>query len=103
MGFESTRNLGRTGLSVGRLGLGAGYGAPAAAFEEAFERGCNYFYFTSRKPGMAQAIRNLSGQGHRDRLVLAVQSYTRSAWSPTPPPAGASCSSLRRCRLARRR
>ena len=30
--------LGRTGLSVGRLGISSSYGAPAAAFEEAFER-----------------------------------------------------------------
>ena len=31
------RTLGRTGLSVGRLGLAASYGAPTEAFEEAFE------------------------------------------------------------------
>ncbi|MFH2218623.1 MAG: hypothetical protein ABII68_03040 [Pseudomonadota bacterium] len=30
--------LGRTGLDIGRLGLAASYGAPAEAFEEAFER-----------------------------------------------------------------
>ena len=39
--------LGRTGLNVGRLGVAASYGAPAEAFEEAFERGCNYFYIGS--------------------------------------------------------
>jgi hypothetical protein len=31
--------LGRTGLKVGPLGLAASYGAPAEAFEEAFEKG----------------------------------------------------------------
>ena len=46
MNFSQKRELGKTGLMAGRLGLGAGYGAPAAAFEEAFERGCNYFYWT---------------------------------------------------------
>jgi aryl-alcohol dehydrogenase-like predicted oxidoreductase len=80
MPFNAPRRLGRTGLSVGPLGLGAGYGAPSAAFEEAFARGCNYFYWASRKPGMSEAIRNLVGQGHRDSMVIAVQSYTRSAW-----------------------
>jgi hypothetical protein len=43
MDFHEPRDLGRTGLKVGRLGVAGGYGAPAAAFEEAFERGCNYF------------------------------------------------------------
>jgi len=79
MTFSETVTLGRTGLSVGRLGLGAGYGAPAAAFEKAFERGCNYFYWTSRKSGMREAIRSICGRGQRDNLVVAVQSYARSA------------------------
>jgi len=43
MDFNQKREIGSTGLMAGRLGLGAGYGAPVAAFEEAFERGCNYF------------------------------------------------------------
>jgi len=72
--------LGQTGLQAGRLGLGAAYGAPAAAFEEAFEKGCNYFYWTSRKPGMRAAIKNICRKGLRDRLIIAVQSYARSAF-----------------------
>ena len=63
--FNEPQTLGRTGLSVGRLGLGAGYGAPAAAFEKAFERGCNYFYWTSRKSGMREAVRNICDSGQR--------------------------------------
>jgi hypothetical protein len=39
--------LGNTGLTVGRLGVAASYGAPASAIEEAFDRGCNYFYLVS--------------------------------------------------------
>lgn len=72
--------LGRTGLKVGRLGLGAGYSPPAETCRRAFEAGINYFYWTSRKPGMARAIREICAAGERDRLVVAVQSYSRSAW-----------------------
>jgi aryl-alcohol dehydrogenase-like predicted oxidoreductase len=78
MNFDKPRALGRTGLTVGRLGVASAYGAPAAAFEEAFERGCNYFYWGSlRRAGMAQAIRNLCGRGRRDDLVIVIQSYAR--------------------------
>jgi len=79
--FETARPLGRTGLMVGRLGVAGGYNAPAAAFELAFERGCNYFYHGSaRRPGMNQAIKTIVGQGQRDKLVVVAQLYTRSAW-----------------------
>jgi len=78
--LSEARILGKTGLRVGPLGVASSFGAPAAAFEEAFERGCNYFYWGSmRKPGMREAIRNLCSQGKRDRLILALQSYSRSA------------------------
>jgi aryl-alcohol dehydrogenase-like predicted oxidoreductase len=78
MDFHEPRILGRTGLRVGRLGVAGGYGAPAAAFEEAFERGCNYFYWGSlRRAGMAQAIKNLCGRGQRENLVIVIQSYAR--------------------------
>jgi aryl-alcohol dehydrogenase-like predicted oxidoreductase len=81
MDFTQKRILGKTGLKVGPLGLAAGYGAPTRAVEEAFEKGCNYFYWGSmRKPGMAEAIRNICSQGKRDEIVLALQSYSRSAW-----------------------
>jgi len=74
------RVLGSTGLRVGRLGLAASYGAPAKAFEEAFEKGCNYFYLGSgrHRAGMKQAIRNLSRKGRRDQLVVAIHTYARS-------------------------
>jgi len=74
-----TRILGKTGLNVGRLGVAASYGAPAEAFEEAFERGCNYFYLGSgrHRAGMKQAIRNILKKGLRDKLVIALQNYGR--------------------------
>lgn len=76
--FRATR-LGKTGLKVGRLGVSASYGAPAEAFEEAFEKGCNYFYWGSRrKSGMRQAIINICRKGKRDELVILIQSYSRS-------------------------
>jgi predicted aldo/keto reductase-like oxidoreductase len=70
--------LGRTGRAVGRLGMAAGYGVPAAAVERGFEQGINYLYWGSlRRDAFAQALRNLSGQ--RDKFVLVVQSYSRVA------------------------
>jgi len=75
--FRIPRLLGRSGLTVGRLGLGSSYGAPAAAYEQAFERGCNYFYWGSvRRKGMGDAIRHIASR-HRDRLVVVLQSYSR--------------------------
>ena len=81
MDFNSQRVLGRTGLRVGRLGVGSSYGAPAEAFEDAFERGCNYFYFGSmRRAGMGQAIKSICRKGKRDQLIVVIQSYSRSAF-----------------------
>jgi aryl-alcohol dehydrogenase-like predicted oxidoreductase len=72
-------SLGQTGIQVGRLGVAASYGAPAEAFEAAFEKGCNYFYWGSmRKSGMKQAIANICRIGKREELVIVLQSYSRS-------------------------
>jgi predicted aldo/keto reductase-like oxidoreductase len=77
--FEEKTVLGRTGLTVGRLGIASGYWAPAKAIEEAFERGCNYLtwgtFVKGYSPHMRQALRNIVGKGQRDRLVLAMFSY----------------------------
>jgi len=79
METSTLRTLGQTGLSVGRLGVACSYGAPAAAFEEAFDHGINYFYWGSiRKEAMAVAIRNIIARGQRDQLVILIQSYSRS-------------------------
>ena len=72
--------LGRTGLDVARLGLGSSYPAPTESYEEAFERGVNYFYWGSfRSDAMAGAIRRLAPR-HRAELVVVVQSYARLGW-----------------------
>lgn len=82
-GFGTQVELGRTGLKVGRLGISSSYGAPAAAIEEAFDRGCNYFlwgtFLRGRSSQMAAAIRRIAGAGRRDELVLAMVSYAHSA------------------------
>lgn len=71
--------LGKTELLVGRLGLGAAYGAPAKSFEAAFDAGCNYFYWGAfRNKKMTEAIRNIAAKGKRDELVLVIQNFRRS-------------------------
>ncbi len=80
MHLKEPRLLGQTGLEVGRLGVAGGYNGPAEAFEEAFEHGCNYFYWSSpRKKGMGQAIKNICRRGRREELVIVLQSYNRVA------------------------
>ena len=80
--FNESTTLGRTGLQVGRLGISSSYGAPAAAFEEAFERGCNYFvmgsFMKGRSKEMIKAIRNITQRGDRDKLVVCMMEYTHS-------------------------
>ncbi len=73
------RALGSTGLRVGPLGIAASYGAPAEAFEEAFEKGCNYFYLGSgrKRANMKQAIRNICKRGQRDNLIVSIHTYAR--------------------------
>ena len=82
MTFHEPIILGRTGLRVGRLGIASGYGAPTAAIEEAFERGCNYFTWGTvikgYKPQMRQALKNIVAKGQRDRLVLAMFTYAHN-------------------------
>jgi aryl-alcohol dehydrogenase-like predicted oxidoreductase len=79
MDFRSHTVLGRTGLSVSRLGFGASYLAPAEALEKAFhEKGLNFFLWGSgRRAPMADALKNLT-QSHRDEVVIAFQSYDKS-------------------------
>lgn len=77
--FANPATLGHTGLEVGRLGVGASYGVPAAPLERAFhEHGVNYFYWGSmRRHGMRDAIRAIA-KTDRERLVVVLQSYDRT-------------------------
>lgn len=74
--------LGLTGLRVSRIGFGSSYGAPAEAYERAFhEHGINFLYWGSiRRRGMREAIRHLVAGGHRENLIVALQSYDRTGF-----------------------
>ena len=84
MTFTLKTTLGRSGLEVGRLGISSSFGAPAAAYEQAFERGCNYFtwgtFIRGRSRPMGSAIRNIARAGKRDRLVVAMLTYAHNRW-----------------------
>jgi len=80
-GFPERVTLGRSGLTVGPLGVAGGYGVEAAAIRAAVDRGCTYLYHGSRRaPGMRSAIRELAAAGRRDELVVVLQSYSRWPW-----------------------
>lgn len=69
--------LGETGILVSRLGIGSSYGVSRKACLEAFDAGVNYFFWGStRTPGMALAIRDLTA-GHREKLCVVLQVYAR--------------------------
>jgi len=71
--------FGRTGLSVSRLSIGSSYGIGGADLERAFERGVNFFFFgLRRRDHFAAGVRALAPR-HRERMVIAIQSYSRSA------------------------
>src|SRR5437773_1458193 len=71
--------LGSTTLRVAPLGVASSYGVGAADVEYAFERGLNYFFWGSlRRPDFGRGIRHLVRGGHRDRLVVAIESYARA-------------------------
>ena len=84
MDFKGKVTLGRTGLQVGRLGISSSYGAPAEAFEEAFDKGCNYFswgtFIKGRSSEMKKAISNIVGRGHRDELIVSMFSYAHNSF-----------------------
>ena len=78
-GFPARIPLGRSGLSVSKLGLGSSFKAPTSAYLEAFDRGVNYFYWGSvRRDAMGRATREIASD-RRDQLVVMLQSYSRVA------------------------
>ena len=65
-GFPARTTLGRSGLRVSKLGLGASFKAPTASYLEAFERGVNYFYWGSiRRSLMGDAVRDSGVEWYR--------------------------------------
>lgn len=79
MNFREPVVLGRTGLKVSRLGIGASYGVPARAVERAYhEQGINVFYWGSlRRARFGKAVRHLA-RTERDKMVIVLQSYDRT-------------------------
>jgi aryl-alcohol dehydrogenase-like predicted oxidoreductase len=76
-GFERRVRLGKSGLMVSPLGLGASYGIPQKACQAAFDAGVNYFFYGStRTVGMGLAIREIA-RGNRDGIVVVLECYVR--------------------------
>ncbi|MYD42951.1 MAG: hypothetical protein F4W90_03555 [Gammaproteobacteria bacterium] len=81
--FLEKRQLGSTGLTTSRLGIGSTFNAPASAIEAAVEWGVNYLYWgTVRQPAFAEAMRNVEKK-NRDELIFTIQSYSRDASTVT--------------------
>ncbi|MFB3905878.1 MAG: aldo/keto reductase [Acidobacteriota bacterium] len=79
--FPERIGLGRSELSVCPLGVSGGYGVDKPALLRAFNRGVNYWYHgTRRGSGMRDAIVELVRAGHRQELVVVIQSYARVGW-----------------------
>jgi predicted aldo/keto reductase-like oxidoreductase len=79
------RKLARTGLTVSCLGLGGGGGISSEDTLYAFERGINYFFYSSDLhhylySSMSGALRQLCGRGSsvREKVVLATVTYIKS-------------------------
>jgi len=69
--------LGKTGLEVTRLGIGAGYGLSATNVIYALEKGINFFFWAPFLPGYIPVSRNLKKilPGYRDKIVFATATY----------------------------
>src|SRR4028118_2390 len=79
------RKLGRTNLTVSCLGLGGGGSISSEDTLYAFDRGINYFFYSSDLhhyiySPMSGALRQLCGRGSsvREKVVLATVTYIKS-------------------------
>jgi predicted aldo/keto reductase-like oxidoreductase len=79
------RKLGRTDLTVSCLGLGGGGGISSDDTLYAFDRGINYFFYSSdlhhhTYSSMSDALRQLCRRGSamREKVVLATVTYIKS-------------------------
>jgi predicted aldo/keto reductase-like oxidoreductase len=79
------RKLGRTDLTASCLGLGGGGGISSEDTLYAFDRGINYFFYSSDLhhhiySSMTAALRQLCGRGSsvREKVVLATVTYIKS-------------------------
>jgi predicted aldo/keto reductase-like oxidoreductase len=79
------RTLGRTNLNISCLGLGGGAGISSEDTLYAFERGINYFFYSSDLhhfiySSMAGGLKKICGRGAavREKVVLATVTYIKS-------------------------
>lgn len=79
------RKLGRTNLTVSALGIGGGGNISSEDTLYAFDRGINYFFYSSDLhhflySSMAGALQKLCGRGSsvREKVVLATVTYVKS-------------------------
>lgn len=76
------RMLGTTDIEVSRIGIASSFGADAAVYREAFERGCNYFTWGTFIRGRSSEFRIFMQQivaaGKREEIVLGLLSYSHS-------------------------
>jgi predicted aldo/keto reductase-like oxidoreductase len=69
--------LGRTGLKVGRIGIGSGYGINQRMVEIAVEHGVNYLYWGSHhSKQMEKGIMSVA-HARRNRIVLVLHTRVR--------------------------
>jgi aryl-alcohol dehydrogenase-like predicted oxidoreductase len=78
------RKLGRTDLNVSCLGIGGGGSISSEDTLYAFDKGINYFFYSSDLhhniySPMSNALKTLCGRGssHRDKVVLATVTYLK--------------------------
>ncbi|NNK97144.1 MAG: hypothetical protein HKP41_22550 [Desulfobacterales bacterium] len=78
------RMFGKTGFEVSRIGISSSFGANSAVYEEAFERGCNYFtwgtFIKGRSTEFKGFIKHMVTAGKREKLFIGVLSYSHSAF-----------------------
>lgn len=81
--FDVPRTLGKTRLQVSSVALGSSYGVGGRDIERAFDHGVNTFLYGSlRRPGFAKGVRALAK--HREKTVIAIQTYSRLGFLMKP-------------------
>ena len=81
MAYEIPKTvLGRTGLTVTRLGSGGAYCESVDGYRRAIDTGINYMD-TARtyRDGEDEKVIGAAIKGHRDRLILATKTAKRDA------------------------
>lgn len=76
------RKLGNTDVFVSRIGISSSFGAEEEVYEEALNRGCNYFnwgtFIKGRSTPFRQFVRRATAAGKREHLVIGLLSYSHS-------------------------